>query len=51
MNLRGTVEDDTFNQLISSPNYALAKVMGEHDDIFNQEFLKFLSAAWTIRQQ
>ena len=49
--IKEAVDERTFNMFISSPDYALTKLLGEHEDCFNHEILTFLSDAWVKRQQ
>lgn len=49
-NLARALEENIFNFLISDLNYTLLLLLGDHDDVFNRLFLKFLSVAWPLRQ-
>ena len=49
--IKDSVDEPSFNMFIRSPEYAMMKLLGEHDDYFNKEFLSFLLCMWTKRQQ
>ena len=48
--LRQSIHEETFNLMISDPEFALFCLLGDHDDIFNWCFLSFLESAWSTRQ-
>ena len=40
---------EQFNLFLQDPNYALYRLLGDHDNVFNECFLTFIGAAWDIR--
>jgi hypothetical protein len=49
-NLFNALGEDIFNILISDLDYLLCLLLGDHDDVFNRQLLKFLRVAWPMRQ-
>lgn len=38
-----------FNMFIQNQDYAIYRLLGDHDDYYNRHFLAFIEAAWNIR--
>jgi hypothetical protein len=47
-NVAKAVDTETFSLFIQNVDSALGYLLGDHDDIFNKQFLLFVQKAWTI---
>ena len=48
-NIKDNINDTIFSNFICNQDLALDMLLGDHDDIFNNQFLQFLSNAWKRR--
>ena len=42
-------DDTVFNCILNDPSFAVAILLGDHDNVFNQCFLDFVTKIWSKR--
>ncbi len=47
--IKHACDDNVFNLFLQNLDFALCLLLGDHDDCFNEHFLKFIAEAWIIR--
>jgi hypothetical protein len=49
--IKSCVGSQIFDCFIQDMDFAVSAVLGDHDDYFNQHFLRFVGKAWTLRNE